>query len=173
MPQPRKRTCALRCAANILRLTRRGDSNTGPGSERNEDKRQVQQYLSIRDSLAARFINIIKDLGRVRDRDRCDVRQRLLLHVSKKRFSCAIFSCQKGKFLNNIFCHCPKFGALHQIRADVFCATSSKFARNKMAPRPAPEVLRSGEGLCFLGYAATGHYLIKPGGRFRRGDVEA
>ena len=129
MPQPRKRTCALQCAANILRLTRRGDSNTGPGSERNEDRRPVQKYLSIRGSVAARFVNIIKDLSRVRRRGGYQAQQAPILQLDKKRFSSAIFSCQKGKFLNNIFCHCPKFGALHQIRADVFCATSSKFAQ--------------------------------------------
>src|SRR5438874_215597 len=108
---------------------RKGDSNTGRGSERNEDRRQVQQYLSIRDSVEARFVNIIKDLSRVRRRGRCEAQPTLILQSDKKRFSFAIFSCQKGKFLNNIFCHCPKFGALHQIRADVFCATSSKFAQ--------------------------------------------
>lgn len=99
--------------------------------------------------LEAQLFNIIKHLTTGRFLRTVPFSPESFHSPREKRFNSAFFPCQKGKFLNNIFCHCLGFEALHQIRADVICATSSKIAQQDRSSAAAGDFSSDGEGLCF------------------------
>jgi hypothetical protein len=103
------------------------------------------------DSTAAQFVNVIKYLSLVIALKQLVRKLLLICSFGKKRFSAAIFSCQTGKFLNNIFSPLPKVRGIAAEFGLMFSVPRRRNSRNKMAPRRRWRISSTVRGFAFWG----------------------
>src|SRR5215831_6463261 len=101
-PPPRMQMCAPPCAEGISPLKPTSGSNIATGSERNPRLQFGWNYGWLPRITDGSICNIIKHLHELGAGRLCPA---IVDHPPRahiKRFNSQIFSCQKGKFLNNI-----------------------------------------------------------------------